>query len=139
MTNDYKTVVVVKGVILHEGKALIIKREANARFGGGTWELPGGKIEFGEDLETALVREIKEEAGLDVKVERILYAHSIDASTRQIIVLTYLCTSAESRIVLSPEHMDYHWAAKKHLKQMLPDSTLNDFEKNHLFFLKDLR
>jgi 8-oxo-dGTP diphosphatase len=66
MTNANKLIVAVKGLILHQSKVLIVQRANDDEIGGGTWELVGGKIEFGEDLEVVLIREIKEEVGLDV-------------------------------------------------------------------------
>jgi len=36
------------------------------------WSIPGGKVEFKEKLESAIVREIKEEVGLDIKVKKLL-------------------------------------------------------------------
>ncbi|SFD00146.1 8-oxo-dGTP diphosphatase [Bacillus sp. OV322] len=49
MTNPNKIVVALKGVIVNEGKVLIVQREKDDEIGGGTWECAGGKIEFGED------------------------------------------------------------------------------------------
>jgi A/G-specific adenine glycosylase len=46
---------------------LIDKRKENGLL-GGLWEFPGGKVEAGEDFQTALVREIKEELGVELKV-----------------------------------------------------------------------
>ncbi len=74
MNNDTKITVGVKAVILHNGKILMVKRANNARIDGGSWELVGGKLEFGEEIESALRREIKEEVGLAVTIEPILYA-----------------------------------------------------------------
>ena len=53
------------GIIEKDGKLLIGKRQANGLL-GGMWEFPGGKVEEGEDHQTALKRELEEE--LDVKV-----------------------------------------------------------------------
>lgn len=136
MSNTNKMVVVVKGLILNEGKVLIVKRSHDDEIGGGTWECPGGKIEFGEDLEAALVREVKEEVGLNVTVEKILYATTFNTNpTRQVVILTYLCSAKNNNVVLSKEHSDYLWAAKDQLKSLLPFELNNDFERNNVFSL----
>lgn len=54
-------IVAVKGVIVHGGRILLVRRAARDSVGAGTWECAGGKIEFGEDLEAALEREIYED------------------------------------------------------------------------------
>jgi 8-oxo-dGTP pyrophosphatase MutT (NUDIX family) len=48
-------VVVLKGFILHKGKVLTVQRAHDDEVGGGTWELVGGQIRFGEDLENGAV------------------------------------------------------------------------------------
>ncbi|MBA2872213.1 8-oxo-dGTP diphosphatase [Anoxybacillus calidus] len=139
MTYANKMVVVVKGLILHEGKVLIVQRAKDDEIGGGTWELVGGKIEFGEDLETALLREIKEEVGLDVTVEKILYATTFKTDpTRQVVILTYLCRSNNREVVLSKEHMDYRWSTKEQLRFLLTREIISDFERNNVFSLEGL-
>lgn len=136
MKNENQIIFVVKGVIINEGKVLILKRSEEEEVGGGTWENVGGKIEFGEELETALMREIREERGLDVRVERILYATTFKTSpTRQIVLLTYLCKTDGKEISISTEHMDYLWATEAQLKVRLPKEILNDFERNDVFSL----
>lgn len=67
-------VVVVKGVIENKGRVLILKRSGADEVAAGSWETVGGKIDFGEELEEALAREVKEEAGLKVSVEKLLFA-----------------------------------------------------------------
>jgi 8-oxo-dGTP diphosphatase len=117
MLSENKIVVAVKGIIIRNGKALIIKRSDDDEIGAGTWECVGGKIEFGENLEAALVREVKEEAGLNISVSKILYATTFKTDpTRQVVILTYLCESLEEEVRLSPEHTDYQWVTKEQLK-----------------------
>ncbi len=134
--NENKILVGVKAVIVNEGKALIIKRSKIAHFSGGTWETVGGKVEFGEDLETALKREVMEEVGLEIKIEHILYAATFKTDPfRQMVIITYLCKSENKDVKLSSEHEDYLWAGPKELKQLLPTNINNDFDKNHVFSL----
>jgi len=139
MTVEKKIVVAVKGIIINDSRVLIVKRANDDEIGGGTWECVGGKIEFGEDLETALIREIKEEVGLTVTVEKILYATTFKTDpTRQVVILTYLCRSKNTNVVLSKEHSEYQWATKKQLKSLLPPEIVTDFEQNNVFFLEEL-
>ncbi len=58
---------VVAGVI-RRGEAVLLARRPEGGLLGGLWEFPGGKVEPGESLEQALVRELREELALEVKV-----------------------------------------------------------------------
>ncbi|MEV5413517.1 NUDIX domain-containing protein [Thermopolyspora sp. NPDC052614] len=60
---------VVGAVVQHDGKVLLLQRPEDD-FMGGIFELPSGKVEAGEALDTALIREVKEESGLDVAAIR---------------------------------------------------------------------
>lgn len=63
---------VVSCFLLHEDKTLFIKRAAN-KPQGGTWGIPAGKKEINESPKNAIVREIKEETGVDLNIEDINY------------------------------------------------------------------
>ncbi|MGW7453198.1 (deoxy)nucleoside triphosphate pyrophosphohydrolase [Streptomyces sp. NPDC054787] len=63
--------VVVGGALCHEGRLLAARRSAPPEL-AGRWELPGGKAEPGESVPEALVRELREELGVEVEpLERI--------------------------------------------------------------------
>ncbi|GAA1154971.1 (deoxy)nucleoside triphosphate pyrophosphohydrolase [Streptomyces hebeiensis] len=63
--------VVVAGAVCHRGRLLAARRSAPEEL-AGRWELPGGKLEPGEEPEDALVRELREELGVVARpVERI--------------------------------------------------------------------
>jgi 8-oxo-dGTP diphosphatase len=65
------TRVVVAAALLHEGRLLAARRSAPPEL-AGRWELPGGKVEPGETPEQALVRELREELGIEAEaVERL--------------------------------------------------------------------
>ena len=63
---DVRTVIVVAAVLVDiDGRVLVAQRPAGKAM-AGLWEFPGGKLEAGELPETALVRELKEELGIDL-------------------------------------------------------------------------
>lgn len=60
----------VTGIVIEDGRILLLNQDTGA---GRSWSLPGGKVEDGETLAGALVREMREETGLDVEPGRLLY------------------------------------------------------------------
>ena len=86
----------VSGVVFDsQGKVLLAQRgRAPAK---GKWSLPGGVVHVGEELEEALKREIREETGVDVHMERLLCVSSRILKDRDgrvryhYILLDYLC------------------------------------------------
>jgi len=76
-----------------EGKIFLAKRGAEARNETHRWEFPGGGVEFGETLENALVREIREEFGFVVDVVQLLDVvnHILPEEKQHWVSPTYLC------------------------------------------------
>ncbi len=64
----------VDAIIPFEGKIVLIKRR-NEPF-KDHYALPGGIVEYGESVEEALIREVKEETGLDVEIHRLVGVYS---------------------------------------------------------------
>jgi 8-oxo-dGTP diphosphatase len=62
--------VAVGAVALNEGSILLVRRGHGPA--AGTWSVPGGRVEMGETLHEAVVREVLEETGLHVAVDRFL-------------------------------------------------------------------
>jgi len=126
--------VCVKSLIIFKRRVLIIKRSNYSDIGQGEWDIPGGGMQFGETLLECLNREIKEETGLTVRVDRLLYAMTTQISpTRQIVGLTYLSHADTEEVILSQEHTDFLWAIKEQLKERLPKKTLDDYTGNSVF------
>ncbi len=57
-------------ILIEDQKILLVKQDVTET---RHWSLPGGKLEFGETIERCLIREIKEETGLDIAVKELLY------------------------------------------------------------------
>lgn len=60
----------VTGVVIEDDRILVLNQDTDT---GRSWSLPGGKVEEGETVYGALVREMREETGLDVEPGRLLY------------------------------------------------------------------
>lgn len=132
--------VAVKAIIVHNGKILIVKRSANDEVGANSWEFVGGKLEFNEGLEQALIREIHEEAGINGSVDKLLYAATFKTSpSRQVVILSYLCSCDSVDVVLSDEHQEYLWASKAEVMDLVSKPILNDMLANSVFDLIDFK
>jgi mutator protein MutT len=57
-----------KAFILKDNRLLLIKKSENDPYQANKWEVPGGRIEFGESLTTHIKREVKEEVGIDIEI-----------------------------------------------------------------------
>ena len=126
--------VAVKGLIIQDGKLLIAQRSKTDSFGAGTWENIGGGMHFGEDFEQALKREFLEEVGLTIRVKELLYASTFFTnSTRQIIILVFLCETDSTEVVLSSEHEQFLWATKEEAVTLLHRAIIDDFTQHQIF------
>lgn len=90
---DYIGVGVGAVIVDPQGKIFLAKRGKEARNESGKWEFPGGGVEFGEALEQALVREVKEEYGFDIEVQELLDVvnHIIPDEKQHWVSPTFLC------------------------------------------------
>lgn len=101
---------VVCGVIENsEGRFLACLRPSGKHL-GGLWEFPGGKVDPGESLETALARELMEELAVQVEVGEPLTPVTWNYAERTILLLPFLCriTGGDLRAI---EHEALHWCA----------------------------
>ena len=77
-------------VIIRDGKLLIAQRKSDDTY-GGFWEFPGGKREPGETLEACLVREVREELGIEIRPREFMCRHDSVYNERTIALFFYLC------------------------------------------------
>jgi 8-oxo-dGTP diphosphatase len=107
-----------KAFILKEGKILILKRSPKEDCFENMWDIPGGKIDFGETPEESLKREVKEECGIDIKV-RIpvsVWTFFKNNNKTQVVGISFLCNYISGDIRLSKEHVDYKWIDPKEIE-----------------------
>lgn len=101
-----------KAVIINEeGKYLFVKKSSTEDINPNTYEFPGGRIEFGENPEEALMREIKEEIGLDINIITAFNTWSFTKGEDfQLVGVDFLCTVKGGEEKLSEEHESIQWA-----------------------------
>jgi mutator protein MutT len=86
-----KQIEVSAALIFRDGKLLIAQRHADAHL-GGLWEFPGGKREPHETFEQCLVREIREELGIEISVGK-LFEEITHAYPEKIVHLKFFICS----------------------------------------------
>jgi mutator protein MutT len=74
------------------------------------WNLPGGRVEPGESPWEAVVREVREEAGLVVRVEKLLGVYAVPA--RDDLVFNFLCLQIGGEICTTDEADDVRWFSR---------------------------
>lgn len=90
MSQQYLIPISIKGIVFEDGKVWLRHNERDE------WELPGGKLDEGEQPEQTVIRELREELGFETEVEKVIQSHvyeikgSINES-RGVLVVSYLC------------------------------------------------
>lgn len=127
--------------VIYKDKFLLIKRIKPPYI--GFWCLPGGKVEFGENIEEAVKREIKEEAGLKVKfakakgiVEEFLYEKGKIYGHYLIFVCETRTTSGKFQ---TSEEGELKWFSKEDLKKYEKQIIPSDFAMIKTFFFENPR
>jgi mutator protein MutT len=91
---DYIGVSAGAMILNEKGQVFLAKRSQNAKNERGFWETPGGAVEYGETLEEAMRREIREEYGVEVKIVEQYPAadHIIPEDKQHWVATTFLVT-----------------------------------------------
>jgi 8-oxo-dGTP diphosphatase len=118
-----KEIQVVVGIILdNDHKVFLSKRKEGGHL-GGFWEFPGGKVEPGESLMTALKRELKEEVDIDVDVDSCqLFSEERHVDSERDICLSFYLVKDFTGVAKGNEGQKAQWIelSKLNPKQMPP-------------------
>ncbi len=112
--------VATKGIIFrNDGKVLLITKSDKEDMNPNTIDIPGGRLEFGENLEDSLKREVKEETGLNIDVIKPSRCWTFMKKDQnfQLVGITFYCRYVGGEEKLSEEHTDFRW--------ILPEDILN--------------
>lgn len=124
----------VTAFIHHDDKVLLVKRSQNENFLPDYYEMPGGKAEFGETPEEALIREVKEELNLVIKVLKPYSTFSYTSSndTKHTIDIQFLVELDDNlkNIRLSKEHDQFQLVSKKEIDNLQISNLMKKAIKN---------
>ncbi len=103
-----------------EDNLLLLKRGMDRPHKPGVWDIPGGRLDVGENPFTGLQREVKEETGLDVEIgSPIDVNHFVRDDGQQITMLIFKCAPKHKSVLLSNEHEAYSWVHLAHAKERI--------------------
>ncbi len=133
--SDVKTVLVVAVALIDtDGRVLIAQRPEGKQL-AGLWEFPGGKVEPGERPEAALIRELKEELGIDVNeaclAPFVFTSHAYESF--HLLMPLYLCRRW-SGVVQAREHSGLKWVRPAQLS----DYPMPPADEPLIAWLRDL-
>ena len=103
----------VGAVIIHGGRALIVQRASEPR--RGEWTVPGGLLELGETLRSAVEREVLEETGLVVKAKDVLdvfdsiYPDAAGRTQYHYVLIDFLCELISGDLRPATDISDARW------------------------------
>lgn len=117
-----------------ESRLVLVKRAIEPGF--GRWVFPGGYVDRGEALETAALREAREECGLEVRLEGLIDLYSYPGRTPVIIVYAALRLGGE--LQCDDESLDARWFAPAEIpwtELAFPstDAALRDYLRGRLY------
>lgn len=105
---------VVAAIIQDEAGLYLCCKRGEWKKSPNKWEFPGGKPESGEDLQAALIREIKEELNVEIKVVR-----QFDRSTtNDIELVSFVCELTGAKPQFSTDHTELRWVPEQELSKL---------------------
>jgi 8-oxo-dGTP diphosphatase len=131
-------IVAVGGIVENEhGEILLVKTR------NGGWVFPGGQVEVGENLEDALIREIKEESGIDISVTSLIGVYSntgthkwydgvTDVPTK--LMLDFVCKPLGGGLSISDETSESKWVEKEKVLNIVTAPAIITRYKAYLDF-----
>ncbi|MDP3692716.1 NUDIX hydrolase [Bradyrhizobium sp.] len=106
----------VSAAIFRDGKVLLVRRARSpAR---GSYSLPGGRVEFGETLHTALHREVDEETALKIRIAGLAGWREVVPGISgggHYVIMSFAARWSAGEPMLNDEHDDFRWLAPENL------------------------
>lgn len=100
--------VVAAGVAIVEGDEILLIRRANHPH-QGMWAVPGGKVDRGESLAEAATREAREETGLLVKLDEVIWVGESMADDHHLVLIDFLGQAIGGELAPSDDALEARW------------------------------
>ncbi len=130
-----KIVIRCRAVIVYNNKLLVVKHAPSSSF----YSLPGGHLEYAENIHDAMKREIIEELGIEPQIGRLLYVNNFIEEVKQSIEFFFEITNPESFLDtenLSGTHRfelsEICWVDKNDNPNILPKSIQEDLKNDSI-------
>jgi 8-oxo-dGTP diphosphatase len=122
-----RPIVGIGGVVLIDGKAVLIRRGSEPL--KGQWSIPGGSLELGETLEQGVARELLEETGLVVRIVEFIevfdrvYGDDKEKPRFHYVIVDYLCERVGGELQAGGDAMDVALAGEGDLERFALTET----------------
>ena len=137
MSGQYpKKPVVGVGAIILDGDQILLEKRKNSP-GKGKWAVPGGLVELGENVEQAVIREVKEETGLEVDEPRLVdVVNYVSLGERgavmyHYVIIDYLVTVKSGKLKAASDADALKWVPFNEVDEYdLTESFRQFFQRN---------
>lgn len=137
---DIRFRLAVKAFIVSEKKILLVKRAEDDVQKPGIWEIPGGRLELGEDPIIGLIREVREETGLYVRPSVPLTVRHFVRDDGQIVtMIVFFCKISGGDLTkLSDEHSAFDWVELEKCREIISPFFYKEVDVLHKLNIHNL-
>ena len=133
---EQKIIIRTRGIILHDNELLVVKHTPDADF----YALPGGHLEYGENIHECTSRELVEELGVKPVIGRLLYVNNFkeENGTQSVEFFFEIINSSEYRNIDGLERTHAHeifemiWLKQSDDLNLLPKKVFEDFKYDNI-------
>jgi len=129
---DYIGVGVGAFILNDKNEVLMLLRSSQCKNEAGKWMIPGGGVDFNEKLEDCIIREVKEEIGVDIDVVKLIAAvnHLLPEEGQHWVAPTFQCKikSGEPKIMEPHKHEELKWFSLDEMPENLSVATTRVME-----------
>jgi 8-oxo-dGTP pyrophosphatase MutT (NUDIX family) len=121
-------IVAVAFLVERDGRLLLIRRSADRDHAPGQWECGSGRVEAGEEPREAVIREAREETGLDVEIVGLVdsFHYYRGPEREQAICIAYHCRARDGEVRLSNDHDAAEWVPLDRVADIPMSGPLRD-------------